>query len=93
MKKTFIAVAAMAMVAAVSCQKDNMEPQPAGRTVSIKATAEQQLSTRTALSGDTVVWSEGDALAVYGVDNPGTCVAFSYNGTPGVAEGEFWGTG
>ncbi len=82
----------MAMVAAVSCQKDNMEPQPAGRTVSIKATTEQQVSTRTALSGDTVVWSEGDALAVYGVDNPGTCVAFSYNGTPGATEGEFWGT-
>ncbi|MCQ2138554.1 MAG: hypothetical protein MJY60_07610 [Bacteroidales bacterium] len=92
MNKTFIAVATMTMVAAVSCQKDNMEPQPAGKTVSIKASVEQQVSTRTALSGDTVVWSEGDALAVYGVDNPGTCVAFSYNGTPGVVEGEFWGT-
>lgn len=92
MKKTFIAVAAMAMVAAVSCQKDNMEPQPAGKTVSIKASVEQQMSTRTALSGDSVVWSENDALAVFGTENPSAISTFTYSGTAGDVEGNFTGT-
>lgn len=92
MRKIVIAATALVLVAAVSCQKDNLDPKPAKQTVSIKATTEQQVSTKSSLTSDNnVVWSDGDAIAVCGTDNVSAFSTFTYDGTPGETEGYFTG--
>lgn len=70
MKKIFLVLGAASLVVFAACNKEHTQTQEQ-KTLSLEATVEQHVNpnaTKTALSGLSVVWAEGDAIKVYNED-------------------------
>lgn len=95
MKKTIYIIAAAA-IAAVSCNEklDNLSPSPVKAKMTISAIAEQpaaENAVKSALgSGDAVLWSEGDQIALFNAAG-GSKTTYTLTYGAGTGTGEFEG--
>lgn len=94
MKKLFLILsAALLAVAAVSCTKEKAEvPAAGGERIEMRFSADIPALTKASLSGLSVVWSEGDQIAVYESADYSTPTVFTLAGGAGSTKGWFSGT-
>ena len=88
------AMLALVMLFVTQCknaEQDGPATRPNGKQITIKATLEQPVGTKTSLSSERkVLWSAGDKIKVYNSSTP-SGVVYTLSGGAGTTAGEFTG--